>query len=156
MSPTDFSDAALVLLGHGTALDPQSSAPVFQHAAALRRRKLFSEVREAFWKQEPRVQDVLASLTAPRIFIVPLFISEGYFSQEAIPQKLGFRGEGREGLSPVLRRGTQSLFYCQPVGTHPSMTVVLLARAREIVEKFPFPRPPKPKETTLFIAGHGP
>ena len=35
------------------------------------------------------------------------------------------------------------------------MTEVLLARAREIVEKFPFPRAPKPAETTLFIAGHG-
>jgi sirohydrochlorin cobaltochelatase len=35
------------------------------------------------------------------------------------------------------------------------MTEVLLARARDIVEKFPFPRAPKPAETTLFIAGHG-
>ena len=35
------------------------------------------------------------------------------------------------------------------------MTEVLLARAREIVEKFPFPRAPKPAETALFIAGHG-
>jgi sirohydrochlorin cobaltochelatase len=35
------------------------------------------------------------------------------------------------------------------------MTAVLLARAREIVEAFPFPRAPKPKDITLFIAGHG-
>jgi sirohydrochlorin cobaltochelatase len=35
------------------------------------------------------------------------------------------------------------------------MTDIILARAREVVEKFPFPRPPKPAETTLFIAGHG-
>ena len=35
------------------------------------------------------------------------------------------------------------------------MTNVLLARAKEVVEKFPFPRAPKPSETTLFIAGHG-
>ena len=35
------------------------------------------------------------------------------------------------------------------------MTAVLLARAREAAEKFPFPRAPKPHETTLFIAGHG-
>jgi sirohydrochlorin cobaltochelatase len=41
------------------------------------------------------------------------------------------------------------------VGTHESMTEVILSRAREVVEKFPFPRAPKPKETTLFIAGHG-
>jgi sirohydrochlorin cobaltochelatase len=31
----------------------------------------------------------------------------------------------------------------------------LLARAREIASQFPFPRAPKPQDTTLFIAGHG-
>src|SRR3989442_14774921 len=30
-----------------------------------------------------------------------------------------------------------------------------MARAREVVEKFPFPRLPKSKDVTLFIAGHG-
>src|SRR6185436_10478479 len=27
--------------------------------------------------------------------------------------------------------------------------------AREVLEKFPFPRAPKPADTALFIAGHG-
>jgi sirohydrochlorin cobaltochelatase len=35
------------------------------------------------------------------------------------------------------------------------MTAVILARAREVVERFPFPRAPKPSDTTLFVAGHG-
>jgi sirohydrochlorin cobaltochelatase len=35
------------------------------------------------------------------------------------------------------------------------MTEVILSRAKEIVEQFPFPRPPKPRDITLFIAGHG-
>jgi sirohydrochlorin cobaltochelatase len=84
----NFSDAALVVLGHGTTLNDQSAAPVFQHAAELRRRKIFTEVREAFWKQEPHIKKVLAEISAPRVFIVPLFISEGYFSTEIIPQEL--------------------------------------------------------------------
>jgi sirohydrochlorin cobaltochelatase len=41
------------------------------------------------------------------------------------------------------------------VGTHDSMTSVLLARARDVVEKHPSPRAPEPDETALFIAGHG-
>ena len=151
----DFSDAALVLLGHGTALNPNSAAPVYQYAAEFRRRKLFVEVREAFWKQAPRVLHVLPNLTAPRVFIVPLFISEGYFSEEVIPSELGFRGQGQDSWSRMLRRGGQTLYYCKPIGTHHRMTEVLLARAHDIVEKFPGPRPAKPEETTLFIAGHG-
>jgi sirohydrochlorin cobaltochelatase len=35
------------------------------------------------------------------------------------------------------------------------MTEVILARAKEVVEQFPFPRAPKPKDITLFVAGHG-
>jgi sirohydrochlorin cobaltochelatase len=153
VSSPEFSNAALVLLGHGTTLDPESAAPVFQHVAEFRRRNIFAEVRDSFWKQEPRVQDVLATLSTSQIFIAPLFISEGYFSQQAIPRELGFFSDGT--FSPVLQLGSQTLVYCQPVGTHPGMTEIILSRAYEVVEKSPFPRPPKPGETTLFIAGHG-
>ena len=151
----DFSDAALVLLSHGTTLNPDSAAPVLQHAAELRRRRCFAAVREGFWKQEPQVIEVAKSLEHPRVFFVPFFISEGYFSEEVIPAALGF--PAASGGNPVraLRRGQQTLVYCQPVGTHPRMTEVLLARARGVVEQFPFPRAPKPSDITLFIAGHG-
>jgi len=151
----DYSDAALVLLGHGTTLDPESAAPVLQHAAELRRRKLFAEVRDAFWKQEPQVSQVLASLAQQRVFIVPLFVSEGFFSAKVIPRELGFPVEPGGEFSRVQRSDSQTLFYCQPVGAHEQMTEVLLARAREVVETFPFPRLPQPKQITLIIAGHG-
>jgi sirohydrochlorin cobaltochelatase len=144
-----FSNDALVVLGHGTDLNPQSAAPVVQHALELRRRRLFREVRESFWKQEPRIQTVLAGLSAPRIFIAPLFISDGYFAGEAIPQDLGF------GPSRILRNASGVVYFCQPVGTHESMTRIIHSRATGIVNQFPFPRAPKPAETTLFIAGHG-
>ena len=147
----NYSDAALVLLGHGTTLNPESAAPVFQHAAELRRRKTFAAVRDACWKQEPHVQSVLAELTAPRIFIVPFFISEGYFSTEIIPAELGFRFP--DNLSLVTRHS--SVFYCRPVGSHELMTRVILARAAAVVKQFPFPRAPKTADTTLLIAGHG-
>ena len=144
-----FTDAALVVLGHGTALNDNSAAPVFQHAAELRRRGRFAEVREAFWKQEPQVKSVLAALAAPRVFIVPLFISEGHFASNVIPRELGF------GENPKLETPNAKLFFTKPVGTHDAMTGVILARAREVVAQFPFPRAPKPADTTLFIAGHG-
>jgi len=146
-----LSDAVLVVLGHGTTLNDDSAAPVLQHVAELRRRGRFAEVREAFWKQEPQVKSVLASLTVPRVFIVPLFISEGYFSAEVIPTELGF------SFPDNLKRKTDNseLHYCRPVGSHERMTTVILARAQEVVARFPFPRAPKPGDTTLLIAGHG-
>ncbi|HEX4349533.1 MAG TPA: CbiX/SirB N-terminal domain-containing protein [Verrucomicrobiae bacterium] len=151
MNQASLKDAVLVVLGHGTDLNDQSAAPVFQHAAELRRRGLFAAVREAFWKQEPQIKKVLAEISAPRVFIAPLFISEGYFSTEVIPKELGFSYPDR--LSLVTGRSSQ--FYCRPVGSHACMTKVILSRAAQVTKQFPFPRTPKLAETTLFIAGHG-
>ena len=149
MQSNDYSDAALVVLGHGTELNVNSAAPVFQHAAELRRRRIFGEVREAFWKQEPQVKRVLEEIAASRIFIAPLFVSEGYFASDVIPKALGFDETRRK------RQASRLLQYCQPVGSHDSMAGVILARAKEVVEKNPFPRAPRPAEITLFVAGHG-
>ena len=149
MQAENFSDATLVILGHGTEQNAGSAAPALLHAAELRRRKLFADVRAAFWKQEPQVKTVLAEITTPRIFIVPLFISAGYFASEIIPRELGFDASG------IRHEASRVLFYCQPVGTHDHMTGVILARAAGIVQQFPFPRAPKPADVTLFIAGHG-
>jgi sirohydrochlorin cobaltochelatase len=142
----EFSDATLVLIGHGSTKNENSAAPVYQHAAELRSRKIFGDVREAFWKIEPKIADVLRDVSAKRIFVVPIFISEGYFTNEAIPRELGL---------PSGNLSLVSLFYCKPVGTHESMTEIILSRARDVAEKFPFPRSPKLKDTALFIAGHG-
>jgi sirohydrochlorin cobaltochelatase len=155
VSDAGFADATLVLIGHGTALNEESAVPVRQHAAELLRRRIFAEVREAFWNQEPRVGEVVSELRTRRVFLAPLFISEGYFCEQVIPKALGFETAERGGPTRVLRRAEQTLFYARPVGTQDAMTRVLLARAREVVEHFPFPRAPKPAEITLFVAGHG-
>ncbi|HSY43918.1 MAG TPA: CbiX/SirB N-terminal domain-containing protein [Candidatus Acidoferrum sp.] len=153
MISEDFSKAVLVVLGHGTALNENSAAPVRQHVAELRRRRLFREVHEAFWKQEPQIKQVLteiSSQTVPRIFIAPLFISEGYFAGQVIPRELGF-----ENGNSTLKMNDSEITYCAPIGTHDSMTAVILSRAAGVLKAFPFPRTPKNSETTLFIAGHG-
>jgi sirohydrochlorin cobaltochelatase len=151
----NFQDAALVIVGHGSTQNSDSGTPVFQHAAELRKRGLFAMVREGFWKQEPKVVQVVAELAQRRIFIVPLFISEGYFSEQVIPTALGFSLGPAIPNARVRKEPTQALYYCRPVGSHPSMTKVLLARANQVINQFPFPRAPKVKDVTLFIAGHG-
>jgi sirohydrochlorin cobaltochelatase len=140
MSAAEFSDAALVLVGHGSTLNPDSSAPAHQHADELRRRGIFAQVVECFWKLEPAICGVLRGVFAPRVFVVPLFISEGYFTEEVIPRELGLRTSDQPDFDRVQQRGNQTIYYCGPVGTHDSMTSVLLARARDIIERHPSPR----------------
>jgi sirohydrochlorin cobaltochelatase len=152
-----YRDAALVLVGHGSTLNAESSAPTYQHADELRRRGIFGQVLECFWKLEPGIAGVLRGVFAPRVFVVPLFISEGYFTEEVIPRELGLDWEAQRRGEPwrPVRRGEQTLWYGAPVGTHDSMMDVLLSRAREIVATHPFPQAPPPEAISLFIAGHG-
>jgi len=158
-TPQNYNDATLVLIGHGSTVNADSAGPTYQHADELRRRGIFADVLESFWKQEPCIAAVLRGAFTPRVFIVPLFISEGYFTEEVIPRELGLTKNGGSGFDRCQIREnngrSQKIFYCGPVGTHESMTNLLLARAREIIQKYPFPRAPKPVETALFIAGHG-
>jgi sirohydrochlorin cobaltochelatase len=155
MNPSTFQDAALVLIGHGSTLNRESGTPVLQHAATLRIRQVFAEVREGFWKQEPRVTEVLAAVRRPRVFLVPVFIGEGYFSEQVIPKALGFEREPGGELKRVREHRGERIYYCRPVGSHEGMTDVLLARAREVISRFPFPRAPRTSEISLFLAGHG-
>jgi sirohydrochlorin cobaltochelatase len=158
-----YKDATLILVGHGSTLNAESAEPTYQHADELRRRGIFDEVLETFWKQEPCIAAVLRGAFTPRVFVVPLFISEGYFTEQVIPRELGILREGSGQFDRVQTRpgpagsnlAEQAIYYCWPVGTHDSMTKVLLSRAGQIIEKHPFPRAPKAKETALFIAGHG-
>lgn len=150
-----FNDAALLLVGHGSTLNAESAGPTYLHADELRRRGVFGQVVECFWKLEPGISGALRGIFAQRIFIVPLFISDGYFTEEVIPRELGLCARGERDFPRTQQRGSQTLHYCGPVGTHDSMTSVLLARARNVVAAHPLPRAPRPEETTLFIAGHG-
>jgi sirohydrochlorin cobaltochelatase len=149
----EFSDAALVLLGHGSTVNADSAAPTHQHADALRSRGEFAQVLTGFWKEHPAFSGVLRGVHTPRVFVVPLFISEGYFTEEVIPRELGLATRGQTEFPKIQDRDGRKIHYCGPVGTHARMTEVILSRAREAVGSGP--EAPSPSETSLFIAGHG-
>ena len=150
----DFSEAALVLIGHGSTVNRQSSQPVRRLAEELAARNLFAQVSAAFDLEEPGIEKV-PSIDAPRIFVVPITVSAGRFTEETIPQRLGLSVAGRSDYDRVQEINGRQVIYCHPIGTHSGMTQVLLKRAHSIVTQHSFPHTPKPIETALFIAGHG-
>lgn len=152
---SDLSDSTLVLVGHGSTVNAESSHPTHEHCEAIRGMGIFSRVVTCFWKEEPAISGVLRGTFTPRVFIVPLFISEGYFTEEVIPRELGFQMQDKCVVDKIEKRGDQFLHYCGPVGTHRSMTDVLIQRASDTLDQFPFPIRSKSSDTTLFIAGHG-
>jgi sirohydrochlorin cobaltochelatase len=150
-----YHDAALVLAGHGSTVNPQSSAPIRQLVTTFRRNACFARVLAGFWKEDPTLSSVLQGVTEKRVFIMPFFVSAGYFTEELVPLQLGFRSDKQDKFQRVQKRGGQTFFYGNPVGTHDSMTNVILSRARSVVANHPFPRIPPEREITLLIAAHG-
>jgi sirohydrochlorin cobaltochelatase len=77
------------------------------------------------------------------VYVVPNFISEGYFTQTVVPRELVLDGR-------ITRRSNGQIWkYCDPVGNHPLMTELLLKRARDIAPEA------TPAETSLLIVAHG-
>lgn len=134
--------SALLIVGHGSTVNADSSAPTCDHLEKIRSLGIFGEVCCAFWKEEPSLRQVMHTIDADDVYIVPNFISEGYFTKTVIPRELELSGR-------VTRRGDRILKYCDPVGNSERVTELLLRRAAEAAPGV------SPAETTLIIVGHG-
>jgi len=107
---------------------------VYRYAELLRSRGLFDEVVEGYWKEEPSLRQVLRTCRYTDVTIIPMFISEGYFTETVIPREMGLGHQGpvpREGVARTL--GGRTVRYTLPYGVHPAMTDVILERAREVL-----------------------
>jgi len=138
--------SALLIVGHGSTVNPDSSAPTLAHAAEIRRRKVFAAVECAFWKEEPSLRDALCLFDPEEIrevYVVPNFISEGYFTETVIPRELDLSGRMTK------RANGQIWKYCEPVGNHSMMTKLLLQRAHEVAPDI------RESETSLLVVAHG-
>jgi sirohydrochlorin cobaltochelatase len=134
---------ALVIVGHGSHLNEDSSLPVYEHAERIRSTGYFDEVVECFWKEEPSMRHVLDTVESDEVYVVPAFISEGYFTQQVVPREIGLEGA-------VTRRGNKTIRYAGPLGTFEGMPDVVLERANDLM---------RGKEvsgrTALVLLGHG-
>ncbi|MFC6836026.1 CbiX/SirB N-terminal domain-containing protein [Halomarina ordinaria] len=151
---------ALVIVAHGSHLNPDSSTPTFDHADTIRAAGAFDEVREAFWKEEPSFREVLRTVESEEVFVVPLFISEGYFTEQVIPRELRLDGwdvaewdsDGTDASHVTLTAADveKTVHYCGPVGTHDAMSDVIVQRAQSVTGD-----PDVGEGFGLAVVGHG-
>ena len=146
VSSVRSADRALLIVAHGSTVNPDSSAPTLAHAAEIRQRNIFSRRRVRVLERGAelaRCALFFPDRTIREVFVVPNFISEGYFTQTVIPRELELKG-------PLTTRANgQTWIYCEPVGNNPIVTELLLARAHEIAPDV------EPTETALLIVAHG-
>ena len=60
------------------------------------------------------------------VYVVPNFISEGYFTQTVVPRELELNGR-------ITKRSNGQIWrYCEPVGNHSLMTELLLSAHADV------------------------
>ncbi len=135
---------ALILVGHGSQRSAGARPPIEEHAEQIRSLGAVDEVVTAFWKEKPEIREALGLVSSDDVYVVPLFLAEGYFTREVIPRELGIAG-------PVTEVGERTVHYCPPIGAHPSMVELVLQRARQAAAPLGDAR----GDTALVIIGHG-
>ncbi|PSQ03970.1 hypothetical protein BRC92_05635 [Halobacteriales archaeon QS_4_69_31] len=151
---------ALVIVAHGSHLNSESSTPTFAHADTIRATGAFDEVREGFWKEEPPFREVLRTVESDEVYVVPLFISEGYFTEQVIPRELRLAewdpaqwdSDGTSATHTTLTPTDvdKRVHYCGPVGTHDAMSDVVVQRAESVTGD-----PDVGEGFGLAVVGHG-
>ena len=150
---------ALLVVAHGSHLNPASSAPAQDHADRIRAAGAFEEVREAYWKEEPSLRNALRTVVAEEVYVVPLFVSEGYFTEQVIPRELrldfeaaDWGSDGTSASSVTLEPADvdKTVHYCGPVGTHDAMSDVVVRRAETVTGD-----PNVGPGVGLAVVGHG-
>ena len=130
---------ALVLAGHGSHLNARSGEAVRAHARALAATGAWDEVLAGFWKEEPALARALDGCAASEVTVVPVFMSEGYFTGEVIPAEMALDG-------PVTHHEGRTVRYTRPVGVHPALAGIVVERALEAGAA---------RDHAVFVLGHG-
>ena len=110
---------ALVLVGHGSARNPNTKTPLTQAVEAIASMKVYDEVTCAFLKEDVRICKSLNDLESDDVTVVPFFIADGYYTQGVIPCCLK-KNMAREG---------RKVRYTKAVGSHPLFAELIMKHA---------------------------
>ena len=101
------------------------------HADRIAEMDRFGEVKALFMDEEPEVDDVTDYFESEDVVVVPLFIADGYHTQEDIPEDMGITEDYREGYDIPTEVEGHRIWYAGAVGTEPLMADVVLERAAD-------------------------
>ena len=139
-----MSRAALVLAGHGSHISAETAGVVWRYVDRLRHLGVADEVTACFWKEPPAFSQVLHSVAAAEVVIVPVFTAQGYFTRDVLPAEMSLTGA-------LTLRGKRRLHLTPTVGEHRLLDDIVDGRLREMIAAFGL----EPEYTAAAIIGHG-
>ncbi len=131
---------ALILVAHGDRGGEGSNGALHAHAARLSRAAPELAVEVGLLNGSPRLEDVAAKHQhCDKIHVFPLLMSEGYFTDTVIPDRLG------------RSRCSERFVVHRPLGSLPELTELVAQEALAGCRRLGH----RPEEVTVLLAGHG-
>lgn len=118
-----WAGAGLLLVGHGSSDLAAATEILAAHAAVIRARGLFGGVAAGFLRGSPSTEEARADLPQDEIYVVPFFLGEGYFTEVAVPRRLGL-------TSTLTCQEGRRLRYCPPIGCSTRIAEALAEQGR--------------------------
>ena len=133
-----LKETALILAGHGSTKNAESSRFTRETAHRIRGREIFGEVRSAFWKEQPSYADALQGLKTKKVVVVPWFLAKGYFTTKILAREFA----DLKGIECRL---------AEPIGSRPEILGHLRKRAERLLGLKSW----SPSQVSLLVASHG-
>ena len=133
-----FKDTALILAGHGSTKNADSSRFTRETAHRIRARGIFGEVRSAFWKEQPSYADAIQGLEIKKVVVVPWFLANGYFTTKILAREFA-------------ETAGVECWVTEPIGSRPE----ILGHFQKRTERLLLAKNWKPNQVSLLVASHG-
>ena len=137
-------DTALILAGHGSHISPNTAGIVWRYVDRLRAMSAESEITACFWKEPPAFHQVINTVNASNVIIVPVFTAQGYFTQSVLPAELGLDG------SYSIKNG-KTIRLTPAIGQHEAMGKIVRAIVSKSIDEHEL----ELNDTAVAIIGHG-
>ena len=132
----------LILAAHGERGGEGGNRSLLAHAEAMAAVPGIAAVAAGVLKGDPALEDALACVAAAGatdILVYPFFMSDGYFVEKVLPQRI--RDAGHEGTARLL----------PPLGLDPGLPSLLLETALASASEAGF----ETETSRLLVVGHG-
>lgn len=135
--------SALILVAHGDRGGEGDNQAVLEHAARVKRSAPLWEVKAGVLNGSPSLEDALAGVAAfNRIHILPMLMSEGYFTETVIPSRLKAATKSGELNQPIVHPA---------IGVSDAVSDLVARLAAEGAAKIGC----RSAAITVLLAGHG-
>ncbi len=115
----------VILVGHGTPRQPNSSDRAREVAAMIAASGIASRVQAMFLDEEPRIEHWKAQTRAENVVVAPFLIANWYHGSEDLPGRLGIEPGAPGGASSLI--GGQRLWSMGPLGEAAEIADLALA-----------------------------